>query len=295
MGMRLSLSPVRAVVLGVGLLASGCDMDLEKQSQVTRVRVLAVKSTPAELVVPEDGQAPGEVRLEALAVAPDARPLTVSFALCRPGNVYAQDFECPGRDGVALPEGRLSLEDPAVRELLGEVLAASAPGGGSMDMSDPAVRSRLEAGVPFVVGYAVSDGSGTPEGGERGLRRMTARLTSTPNQNPRVTDVLFQGQSLTGPLPVGTEVELTPVLAPDSQERYVGPEGEVTESVTFAWHATGTGDVEFFRSVQPGADVPGTPATEYTTPAEPQAVTFYVVARDGRGGTDWLVRTVEVR
>lgn len=78
-------------------------------------------------------------------------------------------------------------------------------------------------------------------------------------------------------------------------ERYVGPEGEATKSVTFAWHATGTGDVEFFRSVQPGADVPGTPATEYTTPAEPQAVTFYVVAREGRGGTDWLVRTVEVR
>jgi len=30
------------------------------------------------------------------------------------------------------------------------------------------------------------------------------------------------------------------------------------------------------------------------TPSTPGRVTFYVVARDGRGGVDWLARTVEV-
>ncbi|NMO14013.1 hypothetical protein HPC49_00100 [Pyxidicoccus fallax] len=272
--------------MAAGLWVSGCDNDLEKQSQVTRVRVLAVRSTPAELVLPPGGGAPETVRLEALAVAPDARPLTVTFALCRPGNVYSADFECPGKDGVALPEGRLSPEDPALRALLEEV-------GG--DTSDPAVRARLEAGVNFYVGYEVSDGSGTPEGGERGLRRMTARLTDTPNQNPRLTDVLYQGTPLSGPLPMGAEVEFTPVLAEGSQETYVGAEGEATERISYAWHATGTGDVEFFRSVQPVEGEPGEPETEYTTPDTAQQVTFYVVARDERGGTDWLTRTIEVR
>ncbi|MBZ4419176.1 hypothetical protein K8638_22125 [Myxococcus sp. RHST-1-4] len=277
----------RAAVLAVGLMVSGCGNELEKQSQVTRVRVLAVRGTPAELVIPPEGGAPLAVRLEALAVAPDARPLTVTYALCRPGNVYAADFQCPGKDGVELPEGQLSPEDPSVRALLEQVV------GG--DTGDPAVRARLEAGVSFYVGYEVSDGSGTPEGGERGLRRMTARLTDTPNQNPRLADVLHQGESLAGPLPAGTEVALTPVLAEGSQETYVGAQGEVTERVTFAWHATGSGEVEFFRSVQPVEGESGESGTEYTTPSEPQQVTFYVVARDERGGTDWLTRTIEVR
>ncbi|MCP3137234.1 hypothetical protein [Pyxidicoccus xibeiensis] len=288
MGVLQEFSWARAAVLAVGLVASGCDNDLEKQSQVTRVRVLAVRATPAEWVLPPEGGAPQSLGLEALAVAPDARPLTVTFALCRPGNVYAADFQCPGRDGVELAGGVLSPDAPEVEALLEQML-------GGTDVSDPAVRSRLEAGVPFYVGYEVSDGSGTPEGGERGLRRLTARLTDAPNQNPRVTDVLYQGESLVGPLPVGTEVALTPVLAEDSQERYPGPQGEVTEAVSFAWHATGTGEVEFFRSVLPAEGEPGEPGTEYTTPATPQQVTLYVVARDGRGGTDWLVRTVEVR
>jgi hypothetical protein len=285
----------RAVlVMGLGWGLAACDMGLEKQSQVTRVRVLGVRATPAELALPPDArEAPGPVRLEALAVAPDERPLTVRFALCRPGNVYAPDFQCPGKDGVELPEGRLVAGDAAVAEVLALWVALST--GGNADPEDPAVRSRLEAGVPFYVGYEVSDGSGTPEGGERGVRRLSARATATPNQNPRLVDVLYQGESLVGPLPVGTKVELAPVLGPDSQEAYEGPEGPATESVTFAWHATGTGEVAFFRSVLPGEQEPGTPSTEYTTPDSPQAVTLYVVARDGRGGTDWLIRTVEVR
>jgi hypothetical protein len=38
----------------------------------------------------------------------------------------------------------------------------------------------------------------------------------------------------------------------------------------------------------------GNPTSKYLTPGEAQRVTVYVVARDGRGGVDWLERTVDV-
>jgi hypothetical protein len=148
--------------------------------------------------------------------------------------------------------------------------------------------------VPVFIGYEASDGSGTPEGVERGVRRLTLKLTATANRNPKLEEVLRDDAPLTGTLPPGTEVVLRPRLADGSAERFTGPEGEQSEQIFYSWFATGGGEVKQFRSLEPVDDKAGNPTTKYETPAEPQRVTFYVVARDGRGGVDWLERTVEV-
>ncbi|NBD13760.1 MULTISPECIES: hypothetical protein [Corallococcus] len=274
--------------------------DFEAQSEIRSVRVLAIKAEPAELALaPNATTLPPPVTFSALAVTPDARPVTVTYALCRPDvNPYG-DTACPGDSGVALSNGVLSLSDPAVQALLIESFqkatgSTGGGGGGTFDFNDPTVRAVLQAGLPLFVGYEATDGSGTPEGVERGVRRITLRSTDAPNHNPVMQDVLWNDAPLAGPLPLDTEVTFTPVLGPGSEEVYTTADGSRTEQVFYSWFATGEGEVKSFRSLEPVDGKPGDPTTTYQTPVAPERITFWVVARDGRGGTDWAIRTVDV-
>ncbi|MCE9673118.1 hypothetical protein LY474_35460 [Myxococcus stipitatus] len=288
------MRPLLLVTLAAVLVS--CGPDFELQSEIRRVRVLAIRAEPPELVLdPDDGTLPGPLSFEALAVTPDERPVTVRYALCRAsGNPY--DGRCPGDNGVPLEGTTLSLADPAVQAVLRDALVAANPGGGDTpDLDDPRIRAALEKGIPLFVGYEASDGSGTPEGTERGVRQVLLRSTRAPNHNPGVADILWEGASLAGPLPAGEkEVRFTPVLTEGSAEVYEGDEGPRSEQVFFSWFATGDGEVKEFRSQEPANDVPGDPTSKYETPATPQHVTFWVVARDGRGGVGWLRREVDV-
>lgn len=286
------------LLLSWAALLAACSPDFERQSQIERVRVLAVKAEPAELTLdPSLSTLPEPVVLSALAVAPGGRPVTVTYSLCKPGNAYSAELDCPGKDGVALPEGKLDLLDPALQQALLDFASAATGTGNTgqpLDLNDPKVRAQLEAGVPMFIGYEASDGSGTPEGVERGVRRLTVKLTATPNHNPKLADVLRGDATLSGTLPLDTEVVLQPKLADGSAERFTGTDGEQTEQIFYSWFATGGGEVKEFRSLEPVDGKPGDPTTKYQTPKEAQRVTFYVVARDGRGGVDWLERTVDV-
>jgi hypothetical protein len=282
------------VLILLAALLAACGPDFELQSEIRRVRVLAIRAEPAELVLnPNATTPPGPVTFSALAVASDNRPITVRYALCRfRGNPY--DGRCPGDNGVALPDGVLSLQDPNVQEVLLELLQERAPGGGTPNPNDPALLAALAAGIPLFVGYEATDGSGTPEGTERGVRRVTLRATAAPNQNPAVSDILWEGASLAGPLPLSTEVTFQPVLTEGSAQVYEAEGGSSTEQVFYSWFATGDGEVKEFRSLESVDGKPGDPTSKYETPATPQRITFWVVARDGRGGVGWLSRTVDV-
>ncbi len=278
----------------LSLAVAACGPAFELQQEIRRVRVLALKAEPAELTFnPEAPALPPPILFTTLAVAPDERPVDVALALCRPGNVYSGELECPGRDGASLPQGQLSLMDPEVQQILQET-AEAGTGGAPLDFTDPQVRAVLEQGVPLFIGYKASDGTDTPEGMEEGVRRLTLRLTATPNQNPRMADILLDDAPLAGPLPLGTELVLRPRLAEGSLEQYETEEGLRTEQVFYSWFATGEGEVKQLRSLEPVDGKPGEPTIKYLTPSTPQRVTIYVVARDGRGGVDWLARAVDV-
>ncbi|WP_224363864.1 hypothetical protein [Hyalangium versicolor] len=282
------------VLFFLALGVAACGPDFELQSEIRRVRVLAIKAEPAELAFnPDSSTLPPPVVFTTLAVAPDERPVSVALALCRPGNAYSNELDCPGQDGASLPQGELSLQDPNVQQILQET-ANAGNGGAPIDLNDPATRAVLEKGVPLSVGYEATDGTDAPAGVEEGVRRLTLRLTATPNQNPRMEEILLDDAPLAGPLPLDTEVVLRPRLAEGSLETYESDEGPRTEQVFYSWYATGDGEVKQLRSLEPVDDKPGEPTIKYQTPSTPQRITFYVVARDGRGGEDWLTRTVEV-
>jgi hypothetical protein len=273
---RGALSCLAVVFL---LLLTACNMDFERQSQVKRARVLAVRAEPAELSAPVSPAGPPavlEVRLSALSVSPDGGVPAVRFALCRPANPYAADFECPGKDGVELPDGRLSLLDPGVQSLTG--------------ITPPPPGVPLQpASIPLFVGFECE--------GERGVRQVAFRFTDAPNQNPELVDLQLDGGSLAGPLKAGEEVEVFPVLGEGSRETFLLPDGGTRlEPIAYSWHATGEGLIGFFRSLAPAeGDDADLSSTRFTPDAGDTSVTFHVVARDGRGGTAWISRTVDVR
>ena len=282
------------VLFCLALAAAGCGPDFELQQEIRSVRVLAIKAEPAELTLNPDAPAlPPPVQFTTLAVASDERSVDVALALCRPGNAYSSELECPGQDGTTLSQDQLSLTDPSVQQILQETAEASG-GGSGLDVSDPQVRAVLEKGIPLFVGYKASDGSDTPEGQELGVRRLTFRLTATPNQNPHMEDILLDDSPLSGPLPLDTELVLRPKLTEGSLETYEAEDGPHTEQVFYSWFATGDGKVKQLRSLEPVDGKPGEPTIKYQTPATAQQITLYVVARDGRGGVDWLSRTLEV-
>jgi hypothetical protein len=280
---------MRAATGWLALLGlAACSTDFERQSQIARVRVLAVRSEPAELLIPFtlDGPAPA-VQLEALAVAPEDRPVSVRLAFCRPFvNVYAADFECPGKDGVELVDGGLSLLDPRVLALF----TGPDGGQGGNPLADPLVVSQLGAGIPLQVGYEATDGTAGAAGVERGFATVVARQTLSPNHNPTILDVEVGGVSLQGRhLDAGVDVVLEPRLGPGALEVYALDGGTLQEGLSLSWFASGGAAISDFRSAVLPGDA-GVATTTLTTPDAGGATTVWVVARDGRGGTGWLVR-----
>lgn len=272
-------------------LLVGCTNDLERQSQLQRVRVLAVRADPAEIVFdPQGSVPPAPVTLTSLTYAPDGGP-EVTYALCRPGaNVYAQDVQCPGADGLTLDGGVVDVSDPSVRALL------AADGG--VPLTDPSFQPQLARGIQLNVGYLATDGTPGDRGIERGVYQLSLRATQAPNHNPQLVEIFvgkdparrLQGERL----PLRTKVTFTPSLAPGSVETYVDANGQTqTELLVYSWFATGQGKVEDFRSQEPFNGL-GKRESDYTTASVPEVVTLYVVVRDGRGGTDWIVRSFSV-
>jgi hypothetical protein len=264
---------------------SACSNDLERQSQLERVRVLAIRAAPAELALDPEGMTPpAPVQLTALTFAPDGGT-AVTYALCRPGaNVYAQGVECPGADGLTLDGGVFDLNDPGVRAYLAE-----ADAGIPVGPPPP----QLARGVLLNIGYFATDGTPGDRGMERGVHQLSVRATRDPNQNPQLAEIFVDGgRPLQGQqFPLNTKITFTPSLDAGSVETYLDADGQTqTEQLVYSWFATGEGKVEDFRSQEPYQGV-GKRESDYTTAKIPEQVRLYAVVRDGRGGTDWIIRT----
>ena len=95
---------MRAALLLVAALLAGCPSNLEQQSHVSKLRVLAVRADPAELILDPDGGFPATI-LTALAVQADGGPISVQFALCTEiTGAPSPTLPCPGDAGIELPE-----------------------------------------------------------------------------------------------------------------------------------------------------------------------------------------------
>src|SRR4051812_40748917 len=154
---------MRTAVVILTLACAACATDLEKQSEVVKLRVLAVRADPAELVV-SDGGPPPRTAFTALAVEPSGAATSVRFAVCTDQNpTPSPTLDCPGAQGVDLARtgdtsALFDLGDPRFLP----VLSASADGG----RPDAAV---LQEGVAVVIGFEATAPAHTgPDGGPAG-------------------------------------------------------------------------------------------------------------------------------
>ncbi|GAC1598958.1 MAG: hypothetical protein NVS4B10_09840 [Myxococcales bacterium] len=143
-------------------------------------------------------------------------------------------------------------------------------------------------------------GSAQLDGGPQDLRGFASvplRLADPArpiNHNPQLTALLAGGAPIAadGSTRVPASSVLTLLPAPASDAREATPSGP--ERLTYSFFAT-DGSLSALRAADTTATgEPGTPSVEWTAPAHAGNVRFWVVVRDDRGGTGWLIRDLEV-
>jgi hypothetical protein len=287
----------RHLLLPVVLLlgAVSCGPSVVAQSELLTTRLLAIRADPPELLAFPDGGVPPPVHFTALAVQADGGTPEVTFAVCLAGDPFDATFQCPGVDGITLPDDTLDVSSPEIQPLL-EAFDGGLPPNG-LPTTEPGV-------VQIAIGYLATNGGTAPGDSERGIYRLGVRFSGRPNHNPELLGVTVpDGGSLAGALlPATQEIRLDPHIpdgGPDSAWPSIGIDGGIEtytsfdgglayENLNYTWYAS-TPDVVDFRSREP---TPGdTAETAYSrfNGNVVGPVTFYVVLRDGRGGTDWLV------
>ncbi|HEY1907771.1 MAG TPA: hypothetical protein VGG91_17115 [Myxococcaceae bacterium] len=285
--MRRRLVALGAAAVAVGV-ALGCQPDLEKQSQLLdRVRLLALRADPPEADV-RDGGLPPPITFAPLAY-PDGG-LTFRLAVCGPGNFFAADFDCPGGNGLDLPDLVLDASRPEVLAFLQAAFGSVSALDGGINVGEPGV-------AQIAIGYDLSrvDGGSAASNHERGIYRLAVRFSGAPNHNPELLDVtLADGGTLQGAaLPLNQEIRFYPHIpdgGPGGIETYVGLDGGVqSERFGYSWEAT-AGEVVDFRSAEPIPEDPNaTSDIRFRTHEIPGPVRIYVVLRDLRGGVSWKV------
>lgn len=290
--MKRALIAAGALLLVAALAA--CQDDLERQSRVSKLRVLAVRAEPAELVY-DPAQPPPSTILTALAVdKASGTPITLRFALCTTlTDAPSPSLPCPGSGGIDLPDAgasaaRLALDDPRI------LAFAAAADGGFADAG-----AALAAGIPLLVGFTAS--ATLPDGGPerlQGFDTVKLRTGGPSNVNPEL-HALQLAEELDGGA-LGTAVELAPETTVRAAATYrltpvAGTKDDPSKRYGFSFFATG-GTISSLRSTDVTAT--GEPANiwvDWTAPADPGAVRFWVVLRDGRSGTAWLERSATVQ
>ncbi|MDD5308046.1 MAG: hypothetical protein PHU25_12055 [Deltaproteobacteria bacterium] len=251
-----------AAILGL-LLVAGCAGEMDKQSEVEKLRILALSADPPEIQ-------PGEgATFRALWADPEGKGRDVTFAWM----ACAGPFEPGAMCEPAMP--------PVVR---------SASEGG--DAFVVPVAPALDPTVMLVV----------RAGGETvtAMKRVTVSRSGTPNHNPGIEKLVLNGKALEPADDGGVatvkctaddgcpDAEVQVFLTKESFETYetqgLGGVEMKTDQLYVSWFVVG-GEADKTRT---GAGEPGEPLKmTWSLPEEGGELTLYVVAHDTRGGVSW--------
>ena len=269
-----------ALIAALVTVATGCPSNLEEQSRVSKLRVLAVRADPAELIVTADGGPPAAT-LTALAVERHDAGIAVQFALCRDlTGTPSPTLPCPGDAGIELPpagpfSARLDLGDPAIL-----AFAANAQLDAGLFDGGAGIGETLAEGVPLLIGFTARTASERLDGFSILILRSDAR--GPADENPELNDFLIAD----GGLIVTREVVRLQPQTP--------PKIDLSKRYGFTFFAT-DGSISSLRSTDTTATGQTAPTwVEWTAPPSPATVRLWVVLRDGLGGTDWRERVIEV-
>jgi len=263
--------------------------DLQPESQVVAIRVLAIQAEPPELAAGETAT------LRALLVDSDDVSDNTLWVGCGPD--AASNFGCPF-DPAALDEDA-TFEDLVAAGVIGlepdlpPTLTAQEEWLEGLDEDAQLEGLNWTVNALALPAEAPADGEFDFNQVESAYKRVVVSRATTPNRNPGLVDFTVDGDVVPEAevitLVPGQSYELAPVLADDAIQTYdfKNRDGEVEERVEqlyCEWFAT-SGTVQEFNTLEPflestwvAPDVPG------------RTGRWYVVVKDRRGGLSWLVR-----
>jgi hypothetical protein len=284
------------------LVLAACNAGFQKESIVVDLRILAIRSDPAEVVVDVDPANLASTRLpdvmftalvgdpagpRALAYTFTACPVTDSLRCDEPGDPTLRfaDAATDDVDGSA-PTGTLTVN----LQLLQAALAAD--------------RFHGLGGIPVQVEMVIRPAGAGDDQAIYASKLITYAARIPPgrvaNQNPTLSSVTADGAVFGDEAPlsvaVGQQVTIEPVEPDGVRETYIVPtlDGSVrmfTENLRYFWFAT-DGSFSDERTGGP-TDVFGNQPllrTKWTAPGAPGQVRLWIVQRDERGGTYWTKR-----
>jgi hypothetical protein len=285
------------------VLLGACDAGFADPSIVVDLRVLAVRTDPAEVVVDFDPANPTGVTFPTVTV----RALVIDPASARHGYRFTacpkqRDLRC---DGEVLPH---LVFGEGVAEAGQEEITAS------LDVTLDLLQGAIDedpfggfGGVPVNLELRIvaegGDESAAVYAGKQMVYAPRLPAERTPNQNPTFAHMTLDGAAFDGcaTLAPGREVKLEPIEPDGVRETYVVPtldggERMFAENLRYAWLAT-AGEFSSGNSGGP-IDLFGNQPplwTKWTAPEDEMRVRLWVVQRDERGGTFWVERCLQVQ
>jgi hypothetical protein len=297
------LAPPR-LACALALLLTGCTVDeLSKSYQLDRLRILAVRATPAE---PRPGET---ITLDAYTYDPDGRDLGILWFGCLPDS--ADEFGCevdPSVLSSLLDTDLSNLTKDEIAALYAKLVAAgviglepifpatwTVPPDALEGLDETAALEGVSAIVTLQALPLVEDAD--PDDAELAYKRVPISLAKTPNQNPEILGLAFEGTILQdgGRVEVGhgAEYSVEPAVPDESIEDYTfvdeaGVRETRTEEPYFTYYAEG-GAFDQAYSLWPSS------IAYWTAPDEPGEYEIRCVMRDRRGGMGWASMTAIVR
>ncbi|HAA57214.1 MAG TPA: hypothetical protein DCE42_20780 [Myxococcales bacterium] len=253
----------------LGLLSCTTDTPAP-QSEIRSLRILGIRAEPPDVL-------PGkEFLLTALVATPDAKTVTLRWVGCtKPGEA-----------------ARGCLESDKAKEL-GSEASVTYKSAASYIPEDASLLDQFRGKyLPVTLVASVGDER------EQATKRIV--ITKLPtNKNPTITSFALtkagSKQVIQEPWEVkaGQTYRLTPGFDEEDKQSYPGLDqsGEIRtlqEKLFFSWYVTG-GALKGGRSSDDTK-----PHKDWVAPGEPGTVYMYVIVRDGRGGTHWVQRTLNV-
>lgn len=284
----------RALPLALLLALAACTPDFESASIVKDLRVLAIAADPPEAGVDLAAGTVDDVRVTVLfadPAAPAAQRASVRAEACFPTDSgLCRPPSLPLASAASAPIGEYAFD---VRVPAGLVAGAIADD-----------RLKGLGGVQVQVSVEVDTADPAGPQAARKLLVYTPKDGHVPNHAPVLTGLeLRKGTVVTGTwvpgqtlqLTVGEDVGLRPRPGIENVEVYEvtdlnGKRVTLRENVRHSFYVTPTGDLDrgSFDEPLPGVADPPEGFTRLRA-LKPGGGTLWVVTRDGRGGTAWLV------
>ncbi len=289
--------PATPPLVILGLLAGCQQIDLAEEWELDRLRLLAIRADPAE-------PAPGDaVTFTSLAFVPGGAEWSAVWFGCVAGSEEGCSFD------PALLEGLEDLESMTPEEQAELFAALQAAGLLGVEPALPptwtvpadALDGLTDAEALEGVSATLQVTLATEDDTELVVKRLPVSRASTPNTNPDVLALGWDGETLasgeTRTVEAGGAYELGAAVAALEEYEYVTTDGvteQRTEELEWRWYATGGQLGGGFGPELGGAEDPLSTSVTWIAPEEAGSHTIHAVVLDGRGGMGWATLFVNV-